>query len=133
MKASQRRTAVLTAIAVTVLTGGVALTAANANAAVSGCRVDYKVTNQWATGFGADVTVTNLGDAVTSWTLGWSFAAGQGITQAWNATVTQSGSAVTAVNAAYNGSLAAGASAHFGFLGNATGTAGTPAVTCTAS
>ncbi|HEX8347599.1 MAG TPA: cellulose binding domain-containing protein [Actinoplanes sp.] len=127
MKASQRRTAVLTAIAVTVLTGGVALTAANANAAVSGCRVDYKVTNQWATGFGADVTVTNLGDAVTSWTLGWSFAAGQGITQAWNATVAQSGSAVTATNVSYNNAIATNGSVNFGFNGSLSGANPVPA------
>ena len=62
--------------------------------------------NQWPGGFGANVTVTNLGDPLTDWTVVWSFAGGQTVTQAWNATVTQSGAQVTARNASYNGSLA---------------------------
>src|SRR4051794_3991272 len=93
MKISTRRTGLLIAVAMVPVLG-YAVVAESADAAVAGCRVTYKVTNQWSTGFGGDVTVTNLGDAITSWTLGWSFAAGQRITQAWNATVTQSGTAV---------------------------------------
>ncbi len=57
----------------------------------------------------------------------------QTVTQAWNATVTSQGSAVTARNVSYNGSLAAGASTSFGFLGSTTGTPSTPTPTCTAS
>src|SRR5262245_19746547 len=69
-----------------------------AQAAAAGCRVAYTVSSQWGGGFGANVAVTNLGDPLTSWTVRWSFTAGQTVTQAWNATVTQSGAAVTAVN-----------------------------------
>ena len=39
------------------------------------------------------------------------------MTGGWNATVAQSGNAVTAVNVNYNGSIAPGASATFGFQG----------------
>ncbi|WP_438872991.1 cellulose binding domain-containing protein [Paractinoplanes hotanensis] len=46
-----------------------------------------------------------------------AYANGQAVTQAWNATVTSSGSAVTARNVSYNGALAAGAGTQFGFLG----------------
>ncbi|MCO5991409.1 cellulose-binding domain-containing protein, partial [Actinoallomurus spadix] len=89
----------------------------SANAA-AGCRVDYTISSQWQGGFGANVSVTNLGDPVSSWTLTWSFGAGQQVTQAWNATVTQSGSNVTAHSASYNGSLATGANTSFGFNGS---------------
>ncbi|MGC4891548.1 cellulose-binding domain-containing protein [Micromonospora sp. DT227] len=102
-------------------TAGAALVVTGAQAAASGCRVDYRVTSQWSGGFGADVTVTNLGDPVNGWTLAWSYAAGQTVSQAWNASVSQSGSRVTATNAAYNGSLGTGAAASFGFNGAFTG------------
>jgi lysophospholipase L1-like esterase len=83
--------------------------------AATGCRVDYKVSSQWQGGFGGDVTVTNLGSAVNGWTLTWSFSAGQAVTQAWNATVTQTGSAVTAKNVSYNAVIAPDAAVTFGF------------------
>jgi len=43
------------------------------------------------------------------------------VTQAWNATVSQSGSQVTARNVGYNGSIGANASVAFGFNGSWTG------------
>ncbi|MFI7635908.1 non-reducing end alpha-L-arabinofuranosidase family hydrolase [Nonomuraea sp. NPDC049400] len=86
--------------------------------AAPGCRVTYTITSQWQSGYGASVSVTNLGDPVTSWRLTWTFTAGQTITQLWGGTHTQAGSKVTVDNAAYNGSLATGASATFGFNGS---------------
>src|SRR5689334_15196356 len=92
-----RRSLFAAATAATVAAG---LTAALvAHAATTGCSVNYTVQSQWNPGFTGNVVLTNLGDPVSSWTLTWSFSAGQTVTQAWNATVTQSGSAVTAKNA----------------------------------
>ncbi|GIH19181.1 cellulose-binding domain-containing protein [Rugosimonospora africana] len=108
--------ATLTAGLVCAAAATVATTAGYA--ATAGCRVAYTVGTQWAGGFSANVNVTNLGDPITAWTLRWSFAAGQSVTQAWNATVTQSGSAVTAINVSYNGNLATNATASFGFNGS---------------
>jgi lysophospholipase L1-like esterase len=119
MKVSRPRIAVLVTAAVAVLAGGFGI--ATAQAATTGCTVNYKITNQWTGGFGADVTITNLGDPLTSWKLGWTLASGQGITQAWNATVAVSGSAVTATNASYNGSVGTGAAVTFGFNGSWSG------------
>jgi hypothetical protein len=103
------------------LTAGLAMSGVaislNAHAATAGCQVTYAVSSQWSGGFGANVTIKNLGDAITGWTLKWSFGAGQTVSQAWNATVTQSGSAVTAVNMSYNGALATNGSTAFGFNG----------------
>jgi hypothetical protein len=93
------------------------VTAVSAQAA-TGCRVDYAVTNQWQGGFGANVTLTNLGDAVSSWRLTWTFGAGQTVTQLWNGTVSQSGSTVTVNNASYNGAVATNGTVAFGFNGS---------------
>ncbi|GAA2657789.1 cellulose-binding domain-containing protein [Paractinoplanes durhamensis] len=135
-----RRNRSLAAVAAVISLGAaVAVTATGASAAAAGCQVSYTVASQWQGGFGATVAVTNLGDPLTGWTLRWSFGAGQTITQAWNATVTQSGAAVTAVNASYNGALGTGGSTSFGFNGSWTGSNPLPSaftlngVACTGS
>ena len=86
------------------------------------CHIGYTVASQWPGGFVANVTVANTGStALSGWTLKWTFGAGQTITNGWNGTYSQSGSAVTVTNASYNGSLAAGASTSIGFQGLWTG------------
>jgi cellulase/cellobiase CelA1 len=79
-------------------------------------------------GFTATVTVTNPGGtSITGWTVGFSYTAGQDVDEpGWNATVAQNGSAVTAVNAAWNGTLAPGQSTSFGFNGLATAIGNNP-------
>ncbi|TNH26314.1 hypothetical protein FHG89_21585 [Micromonospora orduensis] len=122
-----------TAAAVVVGTVGTVV----ASAAAVGCRVDYQVTNQWQGGFGANVTVTNLGDPVNGWALTWSYTGGQQVAQAWNATVTQSGAQVTARNVDYNAAIATNGTAAFGFNASWNGSNPAPAtfalngVTCT--
>ena len=78
----------------------------------------YSITGQWGGGFQADVKITNTGStAINGWTLKWSFANGQVISQLWNGSVSQSGAAVTVTDAGYNGSLpAGGGNADVGFL-----------------
>ncbi|GAA4709494.1 cellulose-binding domain-containing protein [Phytohabitans rumicis] len=105
-------------LAAVVAFGTAAVSATSGYAAAAGCRVTYTVGSQWGGGFTANVGITNLGDPLTGWTLRWSFGAGQAVTQAWNATVTQSGAAVTAVNMSYNGGLATNGSVSFGFNGS---------------
>jgi hypothetical protein len=87
--------------------------------AASYCQVTYTVTNQWAGGFGANITVQNTSaSAWTSWSLGFTFpASGQTITQGWNGIFSQSGQNVTIANASWNGSLAVNSSATPGFNG----------------
>ncbi|MEU4690551.1 non-reducing end alpha-L-arabinofuranosidase family hydrolase [Actinoplanes sp. NPDC023714] len=124
---------------VVLLASAAAAVALPAGAAAAGCSVSYAVSSQWQGGFGANVSITNLGDPLTGWNLSWTYAAGQTVTQAWNATVTQSGSAVTAVNVGYNGSVATGGTVSFGFNGSWTGSNPAPAsfalngVACTGS
>ena len=92
------------------------------------------MTSQWGGGFQGTVTVTNNSAAASSaWTVNFAFANGQQVTQSWNTTLSQSGATVTANNAAYNGSLAAGASTSFGFLASWNGTNAVPSISCTLS
>ncbi|GIF08293.1 hydrolase [Actinoplanes siamensis] len=110
-------------LSVVALTGAALGVAAlgPARAAAATCAVTWTA-NSWNTGFTADVKVTNLGAAVSSWTLGWTFSGNQQVTSAWNATVTQSGATATAANVGWNGALGTGASASFGFQGTYSGT-----------
>ena len=97
----------------------------------SGCAATYTTTQTWNGGFTADVTVRNTGAGATrGWTVTWTYGT-QAITNAWNATVTRTGGTVRAVNVGYNGTLAPGGTATFGF--QATGSPTTPTLTCTAS
>lgn len=105
------------AVAALLAAGGVAMTLP-ASATATGCSVSYTVQSQWPDGFSANVAITNLGAPLSGWTLTWTFDAGQKVTQAWNATATQSGSSVAAVNASWNASIATNGTASFGFNGS---------------
>ena len=88
------------------------------------CKIGYTITNQWPGGFGANITITNTGTtAINGWSLRFSFANGQTITQLWNGNYTQSGGNVTITNLSYNGSIPAGAtlSSNPGFNGSWSG------------
>ncbi|MEU7529471.1 cellulase family glycosylhydrolase [Saccharothrix sp. NPDC042600] len=94
----------------------------HAVAAAAGCRVDYTVAGQWQGGFQASVKITNVGDPVSGWSLGFTFPdGGQKVTQGWNAGWSQSGTAVTATNVDWNRSLGTGGTADIGFTGTFTG------------
>ncbi|KJK48463.1 beta-mannosidase [Lentzea aerocolonigenes] len=97
-----------------------------------GCTAAYSIAGQWQGGFQGEVRVTAGSAAIAGWTVTWTFANGQSISQAWSATVTGGGANVTAVNAGYNGNLAAGASTTFGFIGSWNGSNPVPEVSCTA-
>ncbi|MEH1055400.1 cellulose binding domain-containing protein [Micromonospora sp. CPCC 206171] len=74
----------------------------------------------------------NSGTApIAGWTLGWTFADGQQVTQLWGGSYTQTGAAVSVRDAGWNGALGVGASTSVGFLGSSSGGTGVPAVTCT--
>jgi hypothetical protein len=133
------RNAGLVAAGTALLASATAVVALPAGAAAAGCAVNYAVSSQWPGGFGANVTVTNLGDPLTGWTVTWSFGAGQTVTQAWNTSLTQSGAAVTARNVSYNGTVGTNGTVSFGFNGSSTGSNPAPTsfavngVTCTGS
>ncbi|MER5526377.1 glycoside hydrolase family 6 protein [Streptomyces sp. NPDC002677] len=126
---SRTRTAVLAALALVAGASGPAFAVTPSSAAAVAaipCTVDYKIQNDWGAGFTAAVTVTNNSAAKSSWAVKWSYAGNQKVTSFWNSKITQSGTAVTAANETYNGTLATGGSVSFGFNGSYSGTNALP-------
>ncbi|MBP2474692.1 chitinase [Crossiella equi] len=118
-----RFTAVLTALLLTVL----GLAALPANAA-TGVTAKYTKTSGWDTGYEGKYTITNNGpSAITSWTVEFDLPTGHRIGSLWEASHTTAGQRVTAKSQSWNGSLAAGQSASFGFGVQFTGAYADPA------
>src|SRR5262245_13369881 len=87
------------------------------------CRVEYVVSSNWASGFAADVKVTNKqSTTVKNWKLSWDFPSGQKVTSLWNATYVQSGAHVDVIAPSWGADLTTGSSASVGFNGSHTGT-----------
>nr|BFE56116.1 hypothetical protein GCM10020063_006420 [Dactylosporangium thailandense] len=96
------------------------------------CTAAYSVVGSWPGGFQGQVTVTAGGQSIAGWTVKWTYANGQAVTSFWSANITSSGANVTATNVDYNGTVGAGQSTSFGFLGSYAGTNSVPTLTCTA-
>jgi glycosyl hydrolase family 48/cellulose binding protein with CBM2 domain/Big-like domain-containing protein len=92
------------------------------------CSVDYSASNWGGGGFTGNLTLHNLGDPITSWSLTFAFPGSQRVSQGWNANWSQPAGSpnVTATNLSYNGTLATGASTQIGFNGAFTGTNDNP-------
>jgi endoglucanase len=94
------------------------------------CQVSYSDSNDWGTGFRAAISITNTSASATisSWSLTWTWAGNQQITQSWSSNFKQNGAAVTLTNASWNGTIAPGASVTgVGFNGSYTGSNAAPA------
>ena len=76
-----------------------------------------------------EVTVRAGTSGINGWTVSWTLASGQRITQVWNGLLSGGGSSVTVRNESWNGSLNAGGETTFGFLSD--GSPSTPTLTCT--
>ncbi|KAB1981395.1 glycoside hydrolase family 48 protein [Streptomyces triticiradicis] len=118
-------TAVVAALALPLATLATGTTPAHA--AALQCSVDYK-TNDWGSGFTADLTITNRGtDAINGWTLTYAYTGNQTLTNGWNGTWSQSGKTVTVKNASWNGSIGAGTAVTTGAQFTYSGTNTAPA------
>jgi hypothetical protein len=101
-------------------------------AAASSCLAAYSVTSQWSDGFGASMTITNTGPAITAWTLQYTYPGNQQLTDGWDGNWNQASETVTVTSASWNGTLAAGASTTIGANFSYSGTNDAPAsVSCT--
>ncbi|MPY49811.1 GDSL-type esterase/lipase family protein [Streptomyces acidicola] len=100
------------------------------------CSASFRAPSVWQGGYQGEVTVTNTSTSpVSGWTVTVAPADGARLTQIWGGTLTTTTDGTAAVtNEAWNGTLAPGASATFGFIASAPATAGAPSatVTCTA-
>ncbi|WP_436520992.1 glycoside hydrolase family 6 protein [Actinoplanes sp. HUAS TT8] len=97
----------------------------------AGCTAVLTVASTWQGGYQATVKVTAGSMVTRGWAVSWTLGNGQSISQVWNGTLTVSGSAVTVRNVSWNGALEPTSSTEFGLI--ASGTATTPALTCTIS
>ncbi|WP_169732008.1 cellulose-binding domain-containing protein [Glycomyces arizonensis] len=100
--------------------GASALTIVSANHAFAeeGCEVDYNVTNDWGSGFQANITIT-AGEPINGWQIDWDFPSGTAVSSAWNVDWNQSGSSFSGTDVGWNGSIGSGQSREvFGFVGN---------------
>jgi hypothetical protein len=81
----------------------------------SGYSISY-TQSDWGSGASVSITIkNNTSSAVNGWTLAWNFAGNQTITDLWNGTYTQSGTAVTVKNVSYNSTIPANGSVSLGF------------------
>jgi len=91
-----------------------------------GCEVDYTISPQNTSQFGATINIkNNSSTALSNWTLTWNFANGQTIASSWNGTVAQSGANVTVSEQSgqtWENIPANGSYSGFGFNGTWNGT-----------
>jgi xylan 1,4-beta-xylosidase len=81
----------------------------------TGCSISYSQSD-WGSGATVSITIKNNGSsAINGWTLAWNFAGNQTITDLWNGTYTQSGTAVTVKNVSHNNIIPAKGSVSLGF------------------
>ncbi|GGZ81670.1 cellulose binding domain-containing protein [Streptomyces subrutilus] len=107
-------TAALAALVIAVLPG------LPAHAAAPRLTATTVQTSVWSTGYGADVVVSNGGDAASaSWVVSFDLPVGTAVAGHWSAVKTQDGQHYTFTNAGYNGDVAPGGRETFGF--NASG------------
>lgn len=127
---TRRRTRAAIGVATTaaLVGAGIIATALAPAQASAGCQARVETQSQWPGGFTAAVTVTNLGDAVDGWEVGWDFDGDARVASVWSARLaSQESGDVVVRDAGYNARIATGATASFGF--QATGTPGASAVT----
>ena len=107
---------------------------ASGSAGAAKCSASLHVDNQWANGFTATVTVSNPGTLATkTWKATWTWPGNQAITNSWSATVTSSGTAVTASSLAYNGAIAPAGNTSFGLQASFSSTNTAPTLACSAT
>ncbi|MBB5966212.1 glycosyl hydrolase family 18 protein [Planomonospora venezuelensis] len=77
----------------------------------------YATDSDWGSGFQGKVTVKAGSTPLTSWKVEFDVPSGTSISSAWDAEMAKSGNHYTFTNKSWNGSVAAGASLSFGFVG----------------
>ena len=118
----------MTAIAAVAAATGLVVIHPLAASAATTCAVD--ASNVWNSGYVLNVTVGNTGPgALSGWTVKLAFPEAPGVSGSWGATLTTSGTEVTASNVDYNGTVAVGQTVSFGLQGSHDGTFTPP--TCT--
>ncbi|WP_333770245.1 cellulose binding domain-containing protein [Streptomyces sp. IBSBF 2435] len=104
------------------LFGTLALFLVPTASAAGGAGATFAKTSDWGSGYQAQYTITNSGTSTLgSWKVEFDLPAGSSVGSYWDALLTQSGTHYTFTNRDYNGSVAPGASAAFGWVGSGSG------------
>ncbi|WP_435735509.1 glycoside hydrolase family 9 protein [Cellulosimicrobium sp. PMB13] len=83
--------------------------------AAAACAVRW-TSSDWGSGGTVTLRLTNTGlTALTGWTIGFTFPAGQTLTNGWSAAWSQTGTVVTARSMSWNGTVQPGGSVELGF------------------
>jgi hypothetical protein len=127
MQRSRLRLAIYASAAVLAVAGGVgaavaATTPAGTTAATGGLTATFSKDSDWGTGYQGRYTIKNGTSApVNGWQLAFGLPASAKLGSFWDAAITTSGSTSTAKNPGYAPTIAAGATAQFGFVVNGSG------------
>lgn len=96
-------------------------------ASTSGCRVFYRVTKDWGTGFTAETSVMNTtASDLNGWRVTWTFPGNQTITSLWNGTLEQNEGVVAVRPADWNAIIPNGAVLSFGLVADYSGNNAAP-------
>ena len=81
------------------------------------CEIDFDTSNDWGNGQVTNVSLKNKGTTpIANWTLLYTGSNAFALSNAWNASVSVAGRAVTALPASWNASIAPGGEADFGMV-----------------
>jgi mannan endo-1,4-beta-mannosidase len=81
------------------------------------CAVGYRAVGEWQGGFQGEITIRNTGAAaISGWTLGFTFADGQTVSNMWGGTPTQNGGTVSVTPASYTSTIPTAGSVTVGFI-----------------
>ena len=116
MQRSRLRLAIYASAAL-VAVGGGAVAALAATNATGSLTATFSKDSDWGSGYQARYTIKNdTGAAVNGWKLVFGLPSSAKLGSSWDVTITTAGSTETAVNPSYAPTIAAGATASFGFI-----------------
>ena len=96
-----------------------------------GCTATYSLAGSWAGGFQAGVTVADSGSSrLNGWTVELTLASGQSISSLWGGVASGTAGSITVGNASYNGTVAPGGTATFGFTATGKSAAAPTSIGC---
>ncbi|MFE5338261.1 cellulase family glycosylhydrolase [Isoptericola sp. NPDC056573] len=97
------------------------------------CTATVRVVASWSGGWQGEVIVTAGDAAVDGWDVAFALPTGVTVAQVWGGEATSDADGVHVTHAAWNRTLAAGATATAGFIGTGSAPSAAPTATCTTS
>ncbi|CAL9512386.1 hypothetical protein SUDANB95_03635 [Actinosynnema sp. ALI-1.44] len=88
----------------------------SASAEAASLSAAFSQESVWSSGYGGEYTISNTGTSEsTGWTVEFDLPAGSSVSSSWSSVLTRSGQHYRFTNASYNGRIAPGGTASFGF------------------